>query len=522
MSARTKIRRSRALYTALSAGAIIALTTLTGGIAPAVAKPGSSSVESTTTVAPQPTVETTPQPSVEKPTQDGVPAQADVTAPSSPVSTVSSVPPAVSTVSTVSTAPQPVEASSQTSAPESASTVPAPVPSTPQNVMAPTAVAPTAVSPAPVAPPVSPTPVSPTPVTIAPSTVPITPVPSTDPITPSASPSRSSESPAELGDAAATTAAATSGSSAGPAANRVIEKVAPQTLQAPESDVRIAQSARVVEAEPVIAPRQEIEDVSRVIQVPPRDEGTRRPTFDQRDRNVRQWRPEWVQYDEYYRPVLSNPYRGPVRIVYVYQSAPRVVWIPPLTRIVLQVAQYAPYSFTAIVSNPMNQVVDVAVGSFFGGGYFPGVGMPPPPPPPRLLNYANVPVQVRYSNATYEPFRVAKIVDVGDDAQYGERKVLLDGVTPAWGQWTQTPSGERSFEVHQTQQFPGLDDPREAPLPGDYQLTLASGDAPPQGMTTRDVYLMAVAVTCGALSIGAIILSVLIGRRRRPGHAAQH
>ena len=28
-----------------------------------------------------------------------------------------------------------------------------------------------------------------------------------------------------------------------------------------------------------------------------------------------------------------------------------------------------------------------------------------------------------------------------------EGKVLLDGVTPAWGQWTTTPSGERQFEV---------------------------------------------------------------------------
>ena len=35
------------------------------------------------------------------------------------------------------------------------------------------------------------------------------------------------------------------------------------------------------------------------------------------DRKVRQWDPDWVRYDEYYRPVLSNPYRDPVRIVYV-------------------------------------------------------------------------------------------------------------------------------------------------------------------------------------------------------------
>ena len=73
------------------------------------------------------------------------------------------------------------------------------------------------------------------------------------------------------------------------------------------------------------------------------------------------------------------------------------------------------------------------------------------------MRYDNVPVFVNYSNARYEPFRVNRIVDVGDDAQFGERKVLLDGVTPAWGVWNESPSGERQFEVHRTQQFPGLE-----------------------------------------------------------------
>jgi hypothetical protein len=73
------------------------------------------------------------------------------------------------------------------------------------------------------------------------------------------------------------------------------------------------------------------------------------------------------------------------------------------------------------------------VGSFFGGGFFPGIGLPLPPPPPPVLRYDNVPVLVRYSDRVYEPFRVRRIVDVGDDVQFGERKVLLDGATPACG-----------------------------------------------------------------------------------------
>ena len=230
------------------------------------------------------------------------------------------------------------------------------------------------------------------------------------------------------------------------------------------------------------------------------------------DNRVRVWQPDWVQYDDYYRPVMFNPYRDPVRVVYVYRNEPRIVYIPPLQRIVMEVADLAAYSFTAVVVNAVNTAVNVAVGSFFGGGYYPGVGVPLPPPPPPVLSYANVPVQVRYSDAVYQPFRVQRIVDAGDDQQYGERRVLLDGVTPAWGQWTQSPSGERQFEVHRTQQFPGLDQPREAPLPGDYNLQLVNDQ---KGLQNPNKALTIAAVACGVLSLGAIGLSIYIGRRRR-------
>jgi hypothetical protein len=155
----------------------------------------------------------------------------------------------------------------------------------------------------------------------------------------------------------------------------------------------------------------------------------------------------------------------------------------------------------------------VAVGSFFGGGYIPSVGLPLPPPPPPVLRYDNVPVLVRYSHARYEPFRVRRIIDVGDDVRFGERKVLLDGATPAWGEWTQTASGERQFEVHRTQQFPGLDNPQEAPLPGDYQLRLAA-DESTSGLTARDIFLYVAAGVTVVLGFGAIGLALFLGRRR--------
>jgi hypothetical protein len=319
-------------------------------------------------------------------------------------------------------------------------------------------------------------------------------------------------------------------------AAKVIEESEPQTLQAPKEDVELARSAKPIEVKSDPAPKQDVDAVASSIGL---DLGVKGPfgveasasaTADARlasdrawDRKIRQWSPDWVQYDEFYRPIILNPYRETVRIVYIYDYTPRIVWIPPLARAVLEVAQFAAYSFTAVVATAANIVnaavataVNVAVGTFFGGGFVPAIGLPLPPPPPPVLRYDNVPVLVRYSRATYEPFRVRRIVDMGDDARFGERKVLLDGATPAWGVWTQTASGERQFEVHRTQQFPGLDDPQEAPLPGDYQMRLVS-DETPSGMTARDIFLYVAAGVTVALGFGAIGLALFLGRRR-PEH----
>lgn len=343
---------------------------------------------------------------------------------------------------------------------------------------------------------------------------------------------------AEASASASATVTAGSSKSASPstaAAREVrdvkpIELLKPETLTAPAEDIATAKAAAAVDVKlPEPAPVHDVADLAKVVNVAnfkfdsraDWDRRDNRPDWDRRDdrpmgrdwdNRVRQWRPDWVQYDDYYRPVLFNPYRDPVRVVYVYRNAPRIVYIPPLQRIVMEVADLAAYSFTAVVVNAVNTAVNVAVGSFFGGGYYPGVGVPLPPPPPPVLSYANVPVQVRYSDAVYQPFRVQRIVDAGDDVQYGERRVLLDGVTPAWGRWTQSPSGERQFEVHRTQQFPGLDEPREAPLPGDYNLQLVNDQ---KGLENPNKALTIAAVTCGVLSLGAVGLAVYIGRRRR-------
>ena len=314
-----------------------------------------------------------------------------------------------------------------------------------------------------------------------------------------------------------------------------IETVLPQTLEAPAADVELASKATVVdETIPAAAPEQDLASFSNSIQtslkIPGLDVSTSATTNFAVDppteliSPVKQWRPDWVQYDEYYRPIILNPYPDPVRIVYMYEMQPRIMIVPPMGRMMFEAAQYAAYSFTAALLSPVvaaanvaQAVSNIAVGSFFGGGYYPGVGMPPPPPPPPVMRYDNVPVMVNYSNARYEPFRVRQVVDVGDDAQFGERKVLLDGVTPAWGVWNEGPGGERAFEVHRTQQFPGLAAPAEGPLPGDYRLKLASDEAPTDGLSGRDIFLMVSAGVIGTLGFGAIGLAFFLGRRRNQG-----
>jgi hypothetical protein len=536
----------------LASGVVVAMTALNVGLAPATADPGDGAGSPTTTVAvPEP--EAAAPERAEKPEKPERQSAAEE-APAAPASPAVEQPTQTQAPETQAPKPAPQTQAPETQAPETQApetkaSKPAPAPET----QAPKPATTTATS---AAPPSATKPSVTSATTTAPSPADIPAVSSTPSATPTTEPSDTPESrdateprdtaepsetaePSDTATAGPTSAAPESSTGReavdGPStqetatssvsqAAREIEPVKPETVEAPAADVEIAKTAKVVEQpEPVAAEVADVAAIARIIDVPILDVDRRgnnplRPNDEVRlagawDRNVRQWSPEWVQYDDYYRPVFANPYRDPVKIVYMYQNAPRILMIPPLSRIVLEVAQYAAYSFTAVVMNAVNTAVNVAVGSFFGGGYFPGIGLPLPPPPPPLLRYDNVPVFVNYSQQRYEPFRVQRVIDVGNDAQYGERKVLLDGVTPAWGEWTQTPAGERQFEVHRTQQFPGLDEPREAPLPGDYQLRLAS-DESGSGLSRRDAYLAAAAILCAVLSAGAVMLSVAIGRRR--------
>ena len=538
----------RTLVAGVASTVVLSLTALTAGVAPAIADP--SSAETTTVEVPepeavdeQPTVESTAERSAETTVEVTTPV---VTQSAEPETTPTAEPAAEPTAEAVVTEPVVTE-------PAPSSTTAAPAPRTQAPVTSST-VTPSTVTPSTVTPPtVTSSTVAPPPRTTtapAPSSASRTSAPAAETTAdkPAEAAAETAVEPAATGESATPTESSEPFESEKPSesvessevqkTSRVIETLKPDTLAAPAADIELARVAAPVEVKPEPARVDELAQLSRVIEldtVADRLADERAELREERaelreeraelraeqrewDRRVRQWSPDWVQYDEFYRPMIVNPYRDPVRIVYEYENRPRVVTIPPLQRMVMYVADLAAYSFTAVVLNTVNTVVStavsVAVGSFFGGGFIPTVGAIAPPPPPPLYRYDNVPVQVRYSDAVYEPFRVQRIVDVGDDARYGERRVLLDGVTPAWGVWKQSASGERLFEVHRTQQYPGLDEPREVPLPGDYRLRLAAEQVPEAPVGDNQDVLITAAVACAVLSLGAVGGAALLGRRR--------
>jgi hypothetical protein len=302
----------------------------------------------------------------------------------------------------------------------------------------------------------------------------------------------------------------------------------PEPLR-PEADpenIEIAQQAKPVLEDPPPAPAAEIDKLRDLVLTPPDantggdpGNGGNAPNAQfAAERNVLQWQPDWVQYDKYYRPMLTNPFDQPLQIVYMVGGVPRLLLIPPLGRIVTEVRDLGSFNFTAMRLDPFGVPIDTSVGNFFGGGYFPGPGLPPPPPPPPVRTLTDVPVQVKYTDATYRPIVVRKIVDVGPDpTQGGAHKVLLDGVTPAWGEWKQNEQGVPQFEINQTQSFPGMEEPAQGPLPGNYDMQLVS-DSSPTGMSGKDITMIVAAVMAAAVGIGAIVLTIFLGRRRRPLH----
>src|SRR3546814_6054083 len=59
------------------------------------------------------------------------------------------------------------------------------------------------------------------------------------------------------------------------------------------------------------------------------------------------------------------------------------------------------------------------------------------------------------------------------------------------------------FSYLQTQSFPGMEEPAQGPLPGNYDMQLVS-DSSPTGMSGKDITMIVAAVMAAAVGIGEI------------------
>ncbi|MEH3133733.1 MAG: hypothetical protein PGN30_01915 [Mycolicibacterium neoaurum] len=230
---------------------------------------------------------------------------------------------------------------------------------------------------------------------------------------------------------------------------------------------------------------------------------------------VTQWDSSWVQYTQWYQPMLISPYRTPVTIAYVADGRPYITELAPLRPTVLTVPQSGVHSFTAVVNDPAGRVKNVSVGSFSGGGYVPAPGQPPPAKPAVPTTYENVLVSFKLGDASYKPVVVKKVVDLGDDPARSLTKVLLDEETPAWGTWGPTDSGRRSFTVSLTDRLPGLSTPG-TDLPPGYRLQAEERSTAEKADSSTPV-LAWIAAGLGGIAVLAVIGAVVSARRRRQG-----
>ncbi|WP_142392676.1 hypothetical protein [Mycobacterium sp. 3519A] len=252
----------------------------------------------------------------------------------------------------------------------------------------------------------------------------------------------------------------------------------PSRVEATSADIDSAKASSPREVVPNLLQQSEVDDIKSVVG----------------DQVNLQWQPDWVSQDENFRPVIFNPLRESLQIVYLDRGDPRTLTIQPLTSAVVELARGA-YGITVMVLDTVGRVRDVAVGNVFSGQ----------PPESRT----KVSVLVDYSTETYKPITVEKVTDLGEDPEVGERKILLDDSTPVWGTWTETSTGEMQFKVHKTQQLPGIDAPAEGPLPGNYELVAAS-----EPLSSTDVLLILVALLIAALALGAVIARIVRSSQR--------
>jgi hypothetical protein len=217
----------------------------------------------------------------------------------------------------------------------------------------------------------------------------------------------------------------------------------------------------------------------------------------------RHW--DYVDYDDYHRPVLYNPLSEAMTFRYFYNGAYREAFVPAGGRIVLDAAAVGVFPFTAVGYSHL------ASGSFHGGASIPPDGWdgPPPPnytPPAPPEVYQDVSAYVPADNQTVEVGQV-EVVGHDDSQPAGSQDTfLLDDTTFAWGQ-INDPNSNTQITVTKTQSLPGVG-PTDN---GSLLVALAALNEPAQ--TTQPWWPLA--LRYGVLAIVAGLVAWMISRRKR-------
>jgi hypothetical protein len=223
----------------------------------------------------------------------------------------------------------------------------------------------------------------------------------------------------------------------------------PKGVPAPRQAIeqaKLAPAAQYSAAQPPPVRINFTQQVQQVVRVnTDRDRGLYRP---------QRW--QYLDYDEYRRPIFYNPLATDMTFRYFYGGDYRTVLVPVGGRVILDAVAAGVYPITVLAGDI------VSVASFLGGGYVPPPGWVGPPPvdwqPFQPVTYSQVPVDFSNLNRTVMVDQVT-VVGHDDSLPVGQRDlVMLDDSTLARGEIQAPPpdGGAPAITLAQTQPLPGV------------------------------------------------------------------